>query len=175
MKKFEINVPDGYNLIETFEINVPNGYKLVEIEKNKYEIRKEENTLPSTWEEYCEMYRVNSYYWFIDDISNITVAVKPLYERDRDPKKDRNLLSSKKQAEAFLALMQLVQLRDCYNKSEEATDECAILYDINDNTFDIWDASVDYTNHVLSFNSKHLAEQFLSNFRDLIEKARTLI
>lgn len=71
--------------------------------------------------------------------------------------------------------MQLVRLRDCYNKSEKLENRYAIAYDRKSDALHVWDVSKERLNHVLTFNTRYLANLFLVNFRDLIEQAKELI
>lgn len=163
MQQYTICVPEGYELIQT-------GTKKYEIQKIG-ETQKKEDKLPKTWEEYCDQCPNSDDEYYIDECSNI-VKAKPY----RDSLKNRNLLLSQEQADAFLALMQLVRLQDYYNELEPFADKLyAIDYDRLSNYLIIRDVSEDHWNHVLSFNTIILAEQFLANFRDLIEQAKELI
>ena len=160
--------------MEKYEINVPDGYELVMVEECKYEIKlKEKNELPKTWEEYCERYKLNKEECYIDSGSNITHAS---FNRERHGYKDKNLLKSYKQAEAFIALMQLVRLRDCYNESivgETDTGKGGSIVSAGGCPFVIYNDI--FVTHVLSFKTRELAQQFMDNFIDLIEKAKELI
>lgn len=73
--------------------------------------------------------------------------------------------------------MQLHRLRDVYrqgwvpdwnNKNQR---KYTIKYKLNKITIDYWNEIQDF----LSFQTKEVAEEFLKNFRDLIEKAKELI
>lgn len=71
----------------------------------------EENkqTPPRSWKEFCERYPKSSGEAYTDSIS-IIGTYKDSHV-DRDIYSDRNICVSSKEAEAFLALMQLRQLR----------------------------------------------------------------
>ena len=89
---------------------------------------------------------------------------------------DRNLLPSKEAAEAHLALMQLHQLRDCYREGWEPdwNNDCN-KYIIVKNRDKYVVFGGNWTSHFLTFQDRERAEEFLTNFRELIEKARDLI
>lgn len=112
--------------------------------------------LPKTWEEFFENYPIKGIEW------NISSAAF--------------CLPTKEAAEAHLALMQLHQLRDCYRQGwvpdwEDSNRKYVIRH--YGASFDInWYACV---NSFLSFQTAELANEFLKNFRDLIEKAGDLI
>ena len=93
----------------------------------------------------------------------------------RCAKGDKNVLPNTKAAEQHLALMQLHQLRDFYRQGWIPS-EYKVLFGIirgidgclNVNRFM-------YASRFLSFPNKEIAEEFLTNFRDIIEGAGDLI
>ena len=144
------------------------GGELKEVALQAY--KEEELTndeLPKTWEEFCENYPLKNGYFTVDGC-----VIKYFGNNDRDI----NTLSSYEAAKAHLALIQLHQLRDCYRQGwvpdwEDSNRKYVIghygaSFDIN------WYAGV---NSFLSFQTAELANEFLKNFRDLIEKAGDLI
>lgn len=130
--------------------------------------------LPKTWEKFCEDYPRQIGECYIGLGSNVTTFTKT---ENRSINTDKNLLPSKKAAEAHLALMQLHQLRDVYRQGW--------VPDWKNTRQDKWIIELTYKQyHVvnttiyiefLSFQSKEVAEEFLNNFKDLIEKAGDLI
>ena len=101
---------------------------------------------------------------------------------ERDFKADRNILPSKQAAEAHLALMQLHQLRDCYRQgwipdwSDNNYKACIIHNYMQSNTNSDYSISIRINvNTFLSFQARVIAEEFLNNFKDLIEQAGDLI
>lgn len=140
----------------------------------EYEKQKE---LPKTWEEFCNKYPITpEKEAFINTASRVMV-----YKGSRITRlvnDDRNLCISKQEAEAFIALMQLRQLRKAYVKDWEPNwmDDISIKYCIevaNGNAFLVH--SWYHKSHILSFPSRKLAEQFLTNFKDLLEIAKPLL
>ena len=101
--------------------------------------------LPKTWEEFCETY------------------------------KSTYILPSKYAAKQHLALMQLHQLRDCYRQGwiPDWDDEKFIIT-VNYKEFYSVGKCIK-TKEFLAFQSREIAEEFLTNFRDLIEQAGDLI
>lgn len=161
----------------TVSIDVPEGYKLIDKGNNHYEVVKKEQTLPKTWEEFCETHRVKDAECLISDDSKIgpwNLIPRP---RIRHEVLDKTLLPNKETAEAFLALMQLVQLRDCYSDGWKPDWTCLeatkyVIVNDADKVNIIQNVGV---SHVLSFKSRELATEFLENFKDLIEIAKPLI
>ena len=157
---------------QTIEIEVPDGKKAV-WKDGKVVFEDIEPQLPNTWEEFCKSYPVNNSECYIDWLSNIQhisipIGVRSIYS-------DKNKLPNKKTAEAHLAYMQLHQLRNCYRQGwEPEVDKVsfAIIRSV-DGRLDV-DRFM-YSSRFLSFQSKEIAEKFLHNFRDYIQRAGDLI
>lgn len=163
MKEVKITIPDNCELIK---------------EGNSY-IIKEKDSKPRTWEEFCKNYSIKETEAIILENSKI-VNVNAIIHLKRDDC-DKNLCVSREEAEAFLALMQLRQLRKAWIGDWEqpsnyaitgATD--AILYSINKQKI-IVDHGNFWVSNVLSFPTKEMAEDFLKCFRDLCEQAKSLL
>lgn len=151
------------------EIEVPDGKKAV---WKDGQIIFKDIKLPKTWKEFCNQNALKLDEYFIDYNCYLTgVNVD-----ERNEISDRNVLPSKQAAEAHLALMQLHQLRDCYRqgwKPNFAEDSQKWVIEKYANTLEI--ACPIHSNAFLTFQTKELVEQFLTNFRDLIEQADDLI
>ena len=130
--------------------------------------------LPESWEEFCKLYPMKKEERYIGHNSTITFKGE-----GRSIYSDRNMLPSIEAANAHLALMQLHQLRDCYRQGwapdwkDAESDKYCITYWGNPGEYEVYRYVVN--NHFLSFQSKKIAEKFLNNFKDLIEKAGDLI
>ena len=136
--------------------------------------------LPKTWGEFCKMKKPNKSEAYINNGSECVELGDPSEKRLYQG--DRNVLPSKKAAEQHLAYMQLHQLRDCYrqgwipNLADKSIKYCieghgelytgSIKYQI---------VTLSYISDFLSFPTKELAKEFLTNFRELIEQAGDLI
>lgn len=160
---------------QTIEIEIPDGKKAV-WKDGKVVFEDIKPQLPKTWEEFCKSKpKIGDYY--INDNSKIR-HIKPNADvvPDRIPNEDANLLPCKEAAEQHLALMQLHQLRDCYRQGwiPDYTDDsqkwCIKKYA---NYFSI-DWNISYS-VFLNFQTREITEQFLNNFKDLIEQAGDLI
>lgn len=158
---------------QTIEIEVPDGKKAIwKDDKIVFEDIKPQ--LPKTWEEFCRTYKSTGNEAFI----NVNSEIHKYYSIE-NPDFDRNVLPSKKAAEQHLALMQLHQLRDCYRKGWEpitshgySINRC---YNQNMNSIKLEIIEYYYTSKFLTFQTREIAEEFLTNFRDLIEQAGDLI
>ena len=128
--------------------------------------------LPKTWEEFCKRNKVKEGEYFSNEVCDIMEA--GIGERHKSF--DKNTLPNKQAAEQHLALMQLHQLRDCYRKgwipnyTNDSKQWCIKKY-ANYFSIDLNHCGMEF----LSFQSRELADQFLTNFKDLIEKAGDLI
>ena len=161
----------------TVSIDVPEGYKLIDKGNNHYEVVKKEQTLPKTWEEFCETHRVKDTECLILEDSKVGSWNSFPRPTIRHEVLDKNLLPDKETAEAFLALMQLIQLMKCYNGGWEPDwTDCGtckhILVNDRGGVSIIMNREV---SHILAFKSKELAAEFLENFKDLIKISKPLI
>lgn len=163
----------------TAKIDVPEGYEAYYNEETKsVEIRKK-NILPNSWEEFCENTPILDKEYIIDTVSNIVKAFNEqyMYNTSRVINRDKNILPNKETAEAFLALMQLIQLRDVYRQgwipNYKSYDE--IKYSIHTYDGKIEIDSFNLANSVISFQSEEIRDKFLNNFKDLIEQAKELL
>ena len=153
------------------EIEVPEWHKAVYNEDTqRVEIVKA--IPPKSWEEFCDNYPVEPKESFIYEgkVNRVFVGGK------RDPK-NTGLFPNKETAEAFLALMQLVQLRDCYRQGWKPDWSCDGQQKHSVVTYfgEVCTDTCTITKGVLSFQSEEVRDEFLNNFRDLIEQAKELI
>ena len=126
--------------------------------------------LPKTWEEFCENYPVQTKECWL---SGRGMIEQPACSGSR---RYKNWIPSRKSAEAHLAMIQLEQLRDCYRGLFITVIGMPIwnisIYDGKPHIFQaIWGKNQSF----LSFQSKEVAEEYLKNFKPLIEKAGDLI
>ena len=121
--------------------------------------------LPKTWEEFCENYPVQSGECWLGSCDEI---YKKTYDKERIYK---NWIPSIKSAEAHLAMIQLEQLRDCYNNSCNDTNRIAIIN--NNGNIELY-VNPPF-NCFLTFKNHLLAREFFSNFKEIIEIAKKLI
>ena len=156
---------------QTIEIEVPDGKKAV-WKDNKVIFEDIKPQLPKTWEEFCRQNKIEKNECYLDACSCIAKA----FIRERCEDSDRNVLPNKQAAEAHLALMQLHQLRDYYRQGWEPNwndnyDKYIIIR--NRGKYGVFAAS--WISRFLAFQDRERAKEFLTNFRELIEKARDLI
>ena len=158
---------------QIIEIEVPNGKKAI-WKDSKIIFEDIKSQLPKTWEEFCEQNPIKKTEKYIDLNSEIDVAV--ISQVKREFEKDKNILPSKEAAEAHLALMQLHQLRDCYRQGWIPDWTSGNAHYCITKVKNILKVESSWqTNYFLSFPILELAQQFLDNFRDLIEQVEDLI
>lgn len=156
------------------KIEIPDNCELVK-ENNTYIVR-EKFTRPRSWEEFCRNYpRRKGEHYITRDSDIFSIEIDKI---SRDCKTDKNLCVSKEEAEAFLALMQLRQLRKAWIGDWEQPNSnsltAAILYSVNKQKI-IVECGNYWALNVLSFPSKQIANEFLECFRDLCETAKILL
>lgn len=153
-------------------INIPEGFELIQTSETTFEIKEKKRKLPKTWKEFCDTHCIKEGEAYIDNWGDIYA----IESTDVGKLRDSNLLPTISDAEGILALMQLIQLRDCYNDGWRAD------WDNNSGKYVITRVNNEivkefyYRSHaILSFKSRDLQEEFYSNFKDLIEIAKDFI
>jgi hypothetical protein len=173
-------------MAKELKINVPEGYE-IDRENSTFECIKFKpikNGLPKTWEEFCEITPKSGEY-FIGVGSKIIPFSR--WNGAKRYQEDKNVLPNKETAEAMLALCQLIQLRDCYNDGWKPdwskTNPTKVWWNISGiskytiyfNENQITRGSETSRQQILAFKTEELRDQFLENFRDLIETAKPLL
>lgn len=153
------------------KIQIPDNCELIK-DGNTYIVKEKKQELPRSWKEFCERYPVKQGEAYIDPNSEIDVAK---YKCNRSVLDNKNWCASKEEAEAFLALMQLRQLRKAW-----VGDWKPVAYKFHVAiTTTVFNSVVTWeflnTSKPLSFPSKEIAKDFLSCFRDLCETAKPLL
>lgn len=121
--------------------------------------------LPKTWEEFCENNPIKD----VEVKINMRGTLTYLRPGRKRRFYDKSALPNPSAAKAHLALIQLHQLRDCYRGNTLSM----CCYSIIRGESDL--IVVQDNNRFLSFPTRELAEEFLINFKDLIEEAGDLI
>ena len=157
---------------QILEIEVPEGKKAI-WKDNKIIFEDIVQKLPETWEEFCKLYPIKEKEYYIE-LNSIPTETSIGERLDHD---DKNVLPSKKAAEAHLALMQLHQLRDCYRqgwkpdwKNNRQEKYCIEFSDYQYRIFKYFVSC-----RFLSFQSEDIAKKFLMCFKNLIKQAEDLI
>lgn len=126
---------------------------------------------PKSWEEYCNNTKYSGYYIAAD--STIEYIEDKTCHLDDE---DKNLLPTEKLAKSFLALMQLISLRQAWVGDWKPNwamhnSKYAILF-VEDKLIV---TEILCNSRPLSFPTKEMAEEFAICFKDLIEEAKPLL
>ena len=120
--------------------------------------------LPRTWDEYCIKHG--------EDGDKIKASLNTAYMTI-----NKHIFSDYKQAQAHIAKMKLHLLRDDYRigwvPEWGNIDESKFSIEMVGNEFTVENYGI--TRHFLAFQDKKRANEFLTNFRELIEEAGDLI
>lgn len=156
-----IVVPDGWECI------VKNGVATFQEKKENIQ------NPPRSWEEFCERYPKQLGEVKIDSACNMYEIEKNTLRR---PYSDRNICTSKEEAEAFLALMQLRQLRKAWVGDWDFVASpllsCHTIVYTKNSGLRVRKTS---SNHPMSFPTTNMAEDFFNCFKELLEKAKIFL
>ena len=161
-KERKITAPEGF---EIEKVELIDGVAVVTF-------REKERKLPKTWEEFCKMFPVKNEEFYVSDFSNILNRTEIGDKRHRE--EDKNMLPDRATAEAVLALCQLIQLRNAYNGDWVPKIGYDDMYTIDFPFGEICEGVQKCMPEVLMFKSSELCDEFLRNFRPLIEKLKPL-
>ena len=140
-------------------------YKIAKTERKLERLKRQlkEFVLPKRWE---DLEKIGGFF-ILHDSEIERMGVTELDEVHK------NTFATKEQAEAAIALAQLSQLREVYRQGWEPDwNHEQKKYGIRFYSGDIDEAENAWTNFFLSFQSPEIRDEFLENFRDLIEKAK---
>lgn len=153
--------------MKTFEVQIPEGHE-IDKENSTFEkivFKKLEKRLPLSTNEIPDRpYYINGNG---DVCKNHQLSfVKPGIHN----------LSTQEKAEAFLALMQLVELRDAWNEGWKPNwEDLTTKYAIEVIRRNPQKSSYSSLSCPLAFKSIELRDKFLEEFKDLIETAKELL
>ena len=155
----------------------PHGYEVEKADivdgKVFVTLKAKEMQLPKTWEEFCKNNPVKKGEFFIHSSSNILACNHTTARTDGC----KTTLPDRETAEAVLALCQLIQLRECYNKGWKLdwknTEEIKYIIEFEEEKI-ATDVYRRYPVSPLFFKNEELRYLFLDNFSYLVEKMRPL-
>ena len=164
-KELKIQIPEGYEIDKknsTFE---------------KIVFKKKENAKPRSWEEYYKQQIANKKCGYYIDDGNCDSAVI-VWDDFVGADKWKNVLPSKELAEAFLAMMQLMSLRQAWIGDwtpdwEDYDNYKYCVFGSKTDNFCI--KNLTSARSPLSFPTEEMATDFMNCFRDLLEIAKPLI
>ena len=166
--KWADNNPKFINM-EQKEIIIPQGWEIDEVRGNKIILMESKKELPKTWEECIAKIRDLE---CIDRNSCIDTAT---FSDDVASKHINDIPIGL--GKPMLALCQLLVCREVYRQGWKPNwkDDKEIKYCIERVENYITKETYELTSKVLSFQSAEIRDEFLENFRDLIEEAKELI
>lgn len=156
------------------KIQIPDNCELIK-DGNTYIVKEKKQGPPKSWEEFCKNYPRTTHEHFIKNDSNIAQVCNTTYLRST--KCDKNICTSKEEAEAFLALMQLRQLRKAWVGDWECPKDggyAVIKWNRGSNKIEYCYGYFTFYS-VMSFPPSKMASEFLNCFKDLLEKAKVLL
>ena len=154
------------------KITIPEGYE-IDKDGSTFEkiVFKKKAAKPRSWEEYCRNFKGELFFECNNDIDSVVIKNGMSYIA-------KSYVPSKELAEAFLAMMQLMSLRQAWIgdwkpdwKNREQL-KANILFD--GNKFHAVHFR-DIVSRPLSFPSQEMATDFMNTFKDLLEIAKPLI
>ena len=156
------------------KIQIPDNCELIK-DGDTYIVKEKKQAPPRSWEEFCKRYPIQNDECFITSASNISSKEDYKCDSNRHCIEGRNWCISINEARAFLALMQLRQLRKAWIGDWEY-DKSAISYTIMARMNGSMEIGLyDSIHRNMLFPTKEMAEDFLSCFRDLCETAKILL
>lgn len=162
---FEENIND----METKEIIIPQGWEIDKVEDNKIILKESKKELPKRWEECIAKIKDLEYIDTNGDIEEVDFNVNLVYDHVNDIPKGLG--------KPMLAFCQLLVCREVYRQGWKPnwSDSNEIKYCIEWVRDCITKDTYTLIATVLSFQSEEIRDQFLENFKDLIEEAKELI
>lgn len=151
------------------KIQIPDNCELIK-DGNTYVVKEKKQGPPRSWEEFCEKHPVQLGEIKFDSACNIYGFEKSTIRR---PHNDRNVYISEEEAKAFLALMQLRQLRKAWVGDWEITNQP--YYCIFSSKTGIKVVSHCNVLRSLSFPTREMADDFLYCFKNLCVIAKPLL
>lgn len=161
------------------KITIPEGQEIDWQKSAKQEkiVFKKIDNKPRSWEAYCKQHATTvTNCYFIDNDSNVRVSA---WHPNVLSYRYKNTLPSKELAEAFLAMMQLMSLRQAWigdwkpDWSSE-TDKWHLIAEYNKVKLCV-SGQFSHVSHPLSFPTKEMALDFINCFKDLLAVAKSLI
>lgn len=153
--------------METKKITLPEGWKIDKIEGNEIILKESKKELPKTWK---GCFKQLGYGEYISDISNI------YKNRLSNPDKYNHNTLPIGLGKPMLALCRLLVCREVYRQGWKPNyDDYSIKYSIDIENNTITKRNYTFTNKILSFPTEEIRDEFLNNFKDLIDEAKEFL
>ena len=155
------------------KIQIPEGYE-IDKEKSTFEkivFKEKKYNKPRSWQEYCCQQKINDKTgYYINSVSSEICKIN----WDICTHSWKSVLPSKELAESFLAMMQLMSLRQEWIGDWEPDWSNGNYCVAATNSGIFAGVLVNFT-HPLSFPTQEMAADFMNTFKDLLEIAKPLI
>lgn len=166
IKVIKIEIQEGFEFEKT---EIVDGAAVVTF-------KKKERKLPRSFAEFCEMFPDFTGEYFIQNKKSEVRQVQEMQPDERRTENNAEILPDRATAEAVRALCQLIQLRNVFNGDwlpdwRNNDKKWMILF--SKNKIETTECSY-ITASELYFKTEELRDEFLSNFRPLIEKLKPL-
>ena len=169
-------IPETNMKENELKITIPEGQEIDWQESVKQEkiVFKKKDPKPRSWEEYCCQQRTNGKYGYC--INNVTSEIQEI-NWSLCTCSWKSVLPSKELTEAFLAMMQLMSLRQAWigDWKPDWRSEYSYNYCIIDGGGSFEICILNQCRYALSFPTKEMAEDFMNTFKDLLEVAKPLL
>ena len=166
-------IPETNMKENELKITIPEGQEIDWQESVKQEkiVFKKKDTKPRSWEEYCNNFSGELFYF-----SNRN-SIESVVTSDGMSYTAKDYLPSKELAEAFLAMMQLMSLRQAWigDWKPDWRSEYSYNYCIIDGGGSFEICILNQCIYALSFPTNDMAEDFMNTFKDLLEVAKPLL
>lgn len=161
--------------MKELKIEIPTGYE-IDKEKSTFEkiVFREINTKPRSWKEYCMKQAANNKKGYYINDAGCSFEEIP-WHGCSTVNNWRNVLPSRELTEAFLAMMQLMSLRQTWIDDWKPDWRKSISCIVIENNTLLTATEYSLAQHVLSFPTLEMAEEFMNCFKDLLEIAKPLI
>ena len=167
--------------METNELKIiiPKGQEInwQESAKQKKIVFKKKDNKPRSWKEYCHTRLDSKETRFGYHIGNMCEIVTADWDNVFNCSTWRDVLPSKELAKAFLAMMQLMSLRQAWVGDWEPdwNNVKSVKWCITQCQYEFKANALTMSNKVLSFPTQEMATDFMKYFKDLLEVAKPLI
>lgn len=155
------------------KIQIPDNCELIK-DGDTYIVKEKKQGPPRSWEEFCEKFPIQNGEAYID-YYNGSAPIVEVSKSLGGKRNSRFWLISREEAEAFIALMQLRQLRKAWVGDWEPIENSFYWGIYRNRTVGVRVDNFSTWNPALTFPTKGTAEDFFSCFKNLCEKAKILL
>ena len=156
------------------KIVCPDGYILNKEDYAKEIISFIKIDLPTSWENFCEMYPIKQSEVYIGCFGDILKVNETSIDINRNAD-DKHTYIDEEEAEKFLTLIQLRRIWQEYHRLEEDKTAGLYFYKIIPTQDDISISYVIYEGGMFYFKTESFATMFLNNFKEQLEQIKELL